>query len=198
MFDIDIDIPSHIDITKIFPSAVVASRVDKGELVKHNCGVYFQNVPIDAITGFAALPYKTAADLGFTKVDFLHLNLLNSFRTKAEVRQAISSEPDWTLLQDPEIVSRLFHLKNSFEFLSKLKPQSVVELADVVAIIRPAKRALLDRYMRDKVRTRPLLYRLDGDDKTSFRQSHAIAYALSIVMQLNTITSQVLPMEIEL
>lgn len=183
--DIDIDLPPGTDIRKLFPTSIPASRVDKDELIKHPCGHYFENIAVDALTGFAAVPHKEATELGYTKIDFLHLSLLSAFETKTEFRKACRKEPDWTLLKDREIVAQLFQIKNHYDTIQKVSPKSVEELADIVALIRPDKRHLLNDYIRNKQKVRPMLYRSRDDDKSAFRKGHAIAYAVTIVAQLN-------------
>jgi hypothetical protein len=112
MTDIDIDFPTNFVLQKIIPTAVRASMVVDNELVKHPCGHYFQTIPVDSVTDLAAIPYKEAELLGYTKIDFLHLALLNDVQSKAQIRQLISKEPDWTMLHDTTIVSQLFQLSN--------------------------------------------------------------------------------------
>lgn len=185
-FDIDIDIPTGVDITTIFPEFVQASRVEKGKLVPHPCGGYFASVPIDPVTGLCATPFGDAEEYGWTKIDFLHLSLLNTIESRDDLLQLVDTEPDWDLLQDPNVVAGLFQLKNSYDFVKQMKPRSVEDLADVIAIIRPEKRHLLDRYVADKNRTRKVLFQIGEEGAGSFKKAHAIAYALMIVLQLNS------------
>ena len=192
-FDIDIDVPSTIDIGKLFPTAIPASRVQADYLVKHPCGFYFENIPIDSVTKLAAIPFEQAEELDYMKVDFLHLSILNQFSSKAELLKYTKTEPDWSLLEQQEIVQTLFQIKNSWDIVQLIKPRSLTELADLVAIIRPTKRKLIQQYLVNKNRVRPLLYKQDQDDKTSFRRSHAIAYAYLIYIQLNVITAKLAP-----
>lgn len=191
-FDIDLDIPIGTDIRRLFPSAIPASRVEKNELTKHPCGHYFENIAVDALTGLAAIPHKEAADLGYTKVDFLHLSLLSAFKTKTEFRKACRKEPNWALFKDQDVVAQLFQIKNHYDLIQKVSPRSVQELADIVALIRPDKRYLLNDYLRNKQKVRPMLYRSQDDDKSAFRAGHALAYSVTIVAQLNLIESKML------
>ena len=186
-FDIDIDLPVGTDIRRLFPTSIPASRVDKNELVKHPCGHYFENIAIDPLTGLAAIPHKEAIEFGYTKIDFLHLSLLNAFESKAEFRKACRKEPDWNLLKDRAIVAQLFQIKNHYDTIQKVSPKSVLELADIVALIRPDKRHLLNDYVRNKQKVRPMLYRSHDDDKSAFRRGHSLAYSITIVAQLNLI-----------
>lgn len=170
------------------PQAIPASMVRKGELVKHPCGHYFQTMPVDEVTGLAAIPFSDAEDRGFFKIDFLHLSVLDHFTSKDQIRDLVNVQPDWSLLTNPSVVDQLFHLKKHYGLLAQLKPTSVQELADVLALIRPGKRDLLPQYMRNKEATRPLLYASTGD-AYSFKRSHAISYALTIVLQLHQLAN---------
>lgn len=185
--DIDIDLTPTFDPTTLFPEVVVGSNVKNKQLMKHPCGVYFQNIPIDPITKLAAIPHKEATKLGYFKVDFLSLTLLDKVKSKSEIRELIKQEPNWLLLEDEAVVSNLFQIKHQYEIINKIKPKSVQELADVIAIVRPSKRKYLTQYLHDKEKIRPLLYRLEDDDKSSFKRGHAIAYALTIIVELHVI-----------
>lgn len=186
--DIDIDTKSSFMVTTVLPTAVPASMVKDGELVKHPCGHYFQNIPIDPVTGLAAIPYEESEVLGYFKVDFLHLSILDNFNNKDEIRSLIATEPDWTILQDRNNVEKLFQLRRHYDLLAIVKPVCVNDLADCVALIRPNKRDLLSLYLRDKKTARKQIYRTDKDDKSAFRRSHALAYSLTIVLQLHLIS----------
>lgn len=184
--DIDIDFQSSFDPRSLLPQAIPASRVHKGELVKHPCGFYFQNVAVDDQTGLSAIPYEPAEQEGYIKIDFLHLSLLDEFKSKNEIRRLMQKQPKWELLQDPEHVSTLFQIHKHADLLSRVKPSSVEELADCIALIRPGKKHLLEQYLKDKRSTRAELYRKDTSGYY-FKRSHAISYALTIVLQLHMI-----------
>lgn len=187
MPDIDIDFPSSFEPNTLFPTAVKASMVQNNRLTKHPCGYYFQSMPVDDITSLAAIPYDIAPEYGFSKIDFLHLSILDNISSKAELRKLIKTAPNWSILWNASHTTKLFQLHRHFNVLNMIRPTGVVELADCIALIRPAKKHLLDEYNRDKYNTRPKLYRLSGDDKSSFKKSHAIAYALTVVIQLHLI-----------
>lgn len=185
--DIDLDLPSF-DPIKYFPTAVRASMVKDGTLVKHPAGVYFQSVPKDPITSLAAIPYEQAEELGYFKVDFLHLSLLDNIplASKHDVRELIKIEPNWDMLQDEHVVERLFQLKKHFLLLVKLQPRSIEQLADCIALLRPAKRGLVDKYIQAPTRTRAELFKMPLPPGC-FKRGHAIAYALTIVIQMHLI-----------
>ena len=188
--DIDIDCKTSFDPTTIF-DVVPASMVKDGELVKHPVGVYFQKIPRDKITGLSAIPYEQAEELGYFKIDFLHLSLLDNFDSKHEIRTLARIPPDWNLLKDTQVVAKLFQLANHFKVVHSIQPTSIQELADCIALIRPSKRHLISKYVeatpkvRDKIRS--ILYRRDEGDTISFRRGHAISYAVTIVLQLHLI-----------
>lgn len=185
--DIDIDFKTTFDPRRLMKQAVPASMVKNGQLAKHNCGHYFQSIPIDKVTGFAAIPYEEAQILGYFKIDFLHLSVLDKFESKDEMRRMVREEPDWTYLQDEEQVVKLFHISKHADLLARVKPKSVQQLADCLALIRPGKKHLLSKYMQDKnsAAIRKELY--SRSDGYYFKKSHAISYALTIVLQLHLI-----------
>ena len=185
--DIDLDLKTDFDPLEIFDEAIRASMVKNQDLVKHNVGVYFQTIPVDAMTGLAAIPYEQAEEVGYFKVDFLHLSLLDVFESKKEIRELLKIEPDWSLLMRPDIVPKLFQISKQYDLVSKLAPKSVQELADVIALMRPGKRHLVNAYLKDKTLIREELYRKPDDEKYYFKKSHSVAYALNIVLQLHLI-----------
>lgn len=185
MPDIDIDFPTNFSTTKHLKCAVPASMVKSQRLVKHNCGHYFQDIPIDAVTGIAAIPYEEAEVLGYFKIDFLHLSVLDDVTSKEEIRNLLKKEPNWDLLLDEDVVSTLFHVRNHYALLNRVRPRNVQALADCLALIRPNKRLLLEDYIKNPASIRKLIYRAAADDKSAFKRCHAIAYALTIVLQLH-------------
>lgn len=185
--DIDIDISPKTNVDKLF-NLIHASQIQANDIKKHLVGVYFQNIPIDNITGLAAIPYKEAEKLGYYKIDMLHLNLLSKFTSKKEIRDLLKKEPDWKQLEEREVVEKLFHISNHFDMVYKIKPKNVQELADILALIRPGKINLFNKYMKDKKSTREELY--TKRNRSDLRKSHAISYALLIILQLNLLNME--------
>lgn len=191
--DVDIDFQTTFDPLDYFNEAIRASMVNKDcELIKHPAGVYFQAIPKDSLTQLAAIPYKKAEELGYFKFDFLHLSILDYFENKDEIRELIKIEPDWMLLESAVHVQKLFQLGKHYDLVSQVKPKTVQELADCVSLIRPGKRFLLDAYIKNRNAVRTELYRRDPDAKYYFKRSHAVSYALTIVLQLHLIKGKVL------
>jgi len=190
--DVDIDLKTDFNPLDCFTNIVKASMVHNGEIKPHPAGVYFQKIAKDKITGLAAIPFKEAENEGYFKIDFLHLSVLDNFENKDEIRALLKREPDWCLLQSPDVVSKLFQLHNHYDVVKQIKPQSVEDLADCIALIRPGKRHLLDRYLKNKNAIRKVLYKKPINESAYFKKSHSIAYALTIVLQLHLISAGIL------
>lgn len=191
--DIDIDLPTSFKPEEVFPDWVKAMIFDeKNQAVKpHPCGVYPQAIPRDPISGLCAIPYDVAESFGYVKLDFLHLTIYDHFTSREEIVELLEIDPDWNLLLAPSVVEQLFQLSNHFEVVSKAKPRSTEDLADVLALIRPGKRSLLGLYQKDKAACRKLLYAKGDSDEYSFKKAHAISYALVIQLQLHLISAGV-------
>ena len=181
--DIDIDTVDRKRILELFPhtDAVIERN---GKKLKHNTGVYFHKMPTDPFSGMATIDHKQAEDLGFFKIDILNVGIYKDVRDPDHLRELINREPEWELLEHKEISDMLFHVNGHHEILQKLKPRSIVQLAAVLAIIRPAKRHLLSKdwpTILEQVWLRP------DDDSYYFKKSHAIAYAQAVAVQLNLV-----------
>ena len=141
--DIDIDVKDR-DVLLEKLKHIPASIINKGEVKKHNTGVYFTDIPVHPFTNTANIDYKEAEDRGYFKLDILNVSVYEKVKNEKHLQELIDQQPDWSLLEHKEIVEQLFHIHNHFDIVSKLKPKSVEELAAVLAIIRPAKRNLLN------------------------------------------------------
>jgi hypothetical protein len=191
--DIDIDFDNPEKVKKLFADKIViASRVEDNELKKHNVGTYIQNIPKDKVTGLAAIPCMItnekpkrdrAEELGYYKFDFLKASLLERVESKEELDRLIKTEPDWSLLEEPNFVKNLWHIGNHFDVVFQVKPKSILELADVMALIRPGKRGLLDKYLRDPEGIRTELYTKRAPE--DMRKSHCLPYAMLIVVNMH-------------
>lgn len=185
--DVDIDISPTVDIASLFPTWRKAAVVREGKYTPHPCGVYPQSIPEDPVTKLAAIPYDDAEDIGYFKIDFLNLTVYQKFKSRKDIEDLLKIEPDWTLLQLPSNHQKLFQLANHGELLLKLKPSTIEELADVIALIRPGKRQLVPLYAKDKGLARPIIWKKDADGGYAFKKSHALSYAHVIVLQLHLI-----------
>lgn len=187
MPDIDIDFLDRDKALELFKH-IKASRVDDGKLIKHNTGVYFHEVPVKAEEGICAVPYEEAEEQGYFKIDFLNVGLYKGVRDEEHLIQLMEATPLWDLLQDDNFNSLLFHVNGHGGILREMKPRCIQELAAVLAMIRPAKRHLIGKPWKEvmaEVWTKP------ENDEYFFKKSHATAYAVAIVVQMNLICEQV-------
>ncbi len=188
--DIDIDTPPLFNPLAIFKdNAIKASLIKDKKIQPHPCGVYFQEIPIDPITKLSAIPYDEAEQLGYFKIDFLHLGIYSYFENKDEITALLKIDPEWDLLNSPTVVSKLFQLSKYYNVINKIKPKSISDIADTLALIRPGKSYVLNLYLRDKEKGKKELYKIDPNSSYSFKKSHAYAYALIIVLQLHLINA---------
>ena len=187
MPDIDIDFIDREQALKLFKHTV-ASRNDNGRLVKHNTGVYIHEVPVDAVSGLCSIPYEQAEEQEFFKIDFLNVSIYKGVRDEAHLKQLMEIEPLWDLLLQDEFVDLLFHLNGHGAILRKTCPTSVEELAAVLAMIRPAKRNLIGKSWQEIVKE---VWMKPKTDEYYFKKSHATAYAMAIVVQMNLICESI-------
>lgn len=188
--DIDIDIKSNFKLKDLFPNIIYASQVNNNDLVKHNCGVYFQKIPIDPITSLSAIPYDKGEEEGLFKIDFLSLpSVLGNFNSKEEILEIMKKPINWDLLLNEDIVRTLGHINGHYDLVRNIKPRSIEELADIISLIRPGKRHLIDQYLKDKEKVRKILYIKENNEHYSYKKSHAIAYAMNITLQMRCHTT---------
>jgi DNA polymerase III alpha subunit len=96
----------------------------------------------------------------------------------------METEPLWDLLEQDDFSSLLFHVNGHGSILRQMKPTSIPQLAAVLAMIRPAKRYLIGKDW-DSVMTE--IWTKPEGDEYFFKKSHATAYAMAIVVQMNLI-----------
>ncbi len=186
--DIDIDFPSREKaLAKLWhvPAAMVNS---KGERTKHKTGVYFQDIPIDPVDGLAVYDFNEAADRGYFKIDFLPNYIYDGVRDETHMIDLLVKEPDWSLFEKREVVEKLAQLSDHYDSVQVIKPRSIEDLAICIAVIRPGKKHLLNCGM-DEIRSE-IWKPVAG---YSYKKSHAIAYAASIVVQLNLMCEKANP-----
>jgi hypothetical protein len=166
---------------------IAAARELNGDMVRHQTGVYFQDIPSDPFSGLASIPYKDAADLGYFKIDFLNYSIYDGVRDEDHLVELLNREPEWSLLEDRDIVPNFVHIGDHFGTVQRIKPRSIEDLAVVLALIRPAKRGLMLK-PRDQIDRE--VWVIDPNDKYAFKRGHAIAYAASVVVQMNLLVEQ--------
>ena len=187
MPDIDIDFDDRDSALKLFRH-IRASRVDQGQLIKHNTGVYFHAVPVNAEANVCAVPYDQAETQGYFKIDFLNVGIYKGVRDEAHLVELMNQEPLWDLLEDDSFVALLFHVNGHGDILRQMKPKTVEQLAAILAIIRPAKRHLVGESWSIILKE---VWQKTENNEYYFKKSHATAYAVAIVVQMNLICEKI-------
>jgi len=179
-FDIDLDFASRDDALAGLKH--IAAGIDrKGEMEKHNTGVYFQPIPYNPLTQMANIDHKVAEELGYVKVDFLNVSIYEDVKDEEHLVRMMK-DPPWEMLDHEPIVKQLFHIGDYFWLVDKLKPKSLDQLAMVLAIMRPSKKHLI-HYTWDRIGQE--IWEKPTNGGYAFKQSHAYAYAMAIIVQMN-------------
>jgi DNA polymerase III alpha subunit len=184
MPDIDIDFADRTKALDILKH--IDARLDSSSK-KHNTGVYCTSIPYNPLTGVSTLDYKTAEQRGYFKIDFLNVSVYEGITSKDHLTRLMETEPLWDLLLEDDFVNKLFHVNGHVGILREMKPQTIEQLAAVLAIIRPAKRYLIGKdwnIVNSEVWQKP------ESDEYYFKKAHAVAYAHVIVVQMNLICEQ--------
>ena len=187
MPDIDIDFSDRTRALELFDHTA-ASRVDNGQVKPHNTGIYVTSIPKDERNNLSTIEYKTAEERGYFKIDFLNVGVYEGVRSEEHLKLLMETEPLWDLLLQDDFVNLLFHLNGHGDIIRKTQPTSVEQLSAVLAMIRPAKRYLIGKdwtTIMTEVWTKPET----GD--YYFKKSHATAYAVAIIVQMNLICEQI-------
>jgi hypothetical protein len=186
--DIDIDFADR-DLALEDLLHIPASRMENGAFKKHNVGVYFQDIPTDAMTGWASLPYKEAESRGYFKIDFLNLHIYNKVRDEEHLLELMEREPEWDILEIESVVNELFHINGHFDVVESMKPRTIEQMAMVLALIRPAKRHLVGRSWAE---VEAEIWTNVDDDKYGFKKAHALSYSYVVIIQMNLFVEQAL------
>lgn len=187
MPDIDIDFADRTKILNIVPH-VTAAIIENDSVKKHNTGVYFHTIPTNPLTDTASIDYKLAEQRGYFKIDFLNVNVYKDIKNEEHLIRLMETEPLWDLLEQDEFTNLLFHLNGHGNILRIMKPKNILQLAAVLALIRPAKRHLVGKpwdQVLEEVWIKP------ENDEYYFKKSHAVSYAIVIVVQMNLICESV-------
>ena len=183
MPDIDIDFADR-DLALSRIKHIRASRLDRNDTVPHNTGIYLQSIPVNPITNLSTIDYKTAEDRGYFKLDFLNVSIYKDVRDEAHFKTLMETEPLWDLLEQDDFNSLLFHVNGHGSILRQMKPKSILQLAAVLAMIRPAKRHLIGETWTTVMET---IWTKPTDGEYYFKKAHAVAYAMAVAVQMNLI-----------
>jgi hypothetical protein len=182
-FDVDIDMANRDNFLKLVD--VIPASIEKDSMfTKHNTGVYFQNIPKFPLEGYSTIDHKQAEQDGWFKLDVLNNNVYTDIIDETHLNKLLETEPMWELLEHKEVVEQLFHINNHYDLILQHKPKTVEQLAMILAIIRPGKRHLAGKTWTE---IEADVWNKPSNDEYFFKKSHAIAYALTIIVQLNLI-----------
>jgi DNA polymerase III alpha subunit len=183
MPDIDIDFADR-DLALSCIKHIRASRLDRNDIVPHNTGIYLQSIPVNPLANLSTIDYKTAEDRGYFKLDFLNVSIYKNVRDEEHLKTLMETEPLWDLLEQDDFSSLLFHINGHGSILRQMKPTSILQLAAVLAMIRPAKRHLIGENWTTVMET---IWTKPTDGEYYFKKAHAVAYAMAVVVQMNLI-----------
>lgn len=175
--DIDIDVANRDALLQYVKHTRAYGEKDG----VHKVGIYAQGIPYNPKLDAAAVEFKEAEEYGFFKFDIINNSVYDNVKDDAHLERAMR-EPDWSLLEDKQIVEQLVHIHDYASLVGTMKPSTVEELAMVLALIRPAKNYLIGKSWGD-IRADIWVKPVDGG--YYFKKAHAIAFAVSIVVQLN-------------
>lgn len=188
MPDIDIDFANREDVLQRIPHRIARLGNNK----KHNTGIYATEIPHNPVDNLATIDYKTAEERGYFKLDFLNVSIYQDVRDEEHLQQLMTKEPIWELLQNTEFVDQLFHLSGHGALLKKTCPTSVEQLAAVLSMIRPSKRHLQDEPWEIIEKE---IWKTPENGEYFFKKSHAISYAMAVVVHMNLLCEQMLEKE---
>lgn len=179
-FDVDIDLANRDLLLAKLPKYINASQPKGDDLTKHNTGIYLQNIPKYPIQNISTIPYDEAEERGYFKIDLLNNSIYNGIKNETHLNELLAQEVNWSLFEFEEIVEQLAHINNHFEIVKQHPPKSIEQLAMILAMIRPGKRHLVGNTWE--------VIEKEVWEKTEdyfFKRSHALSYAVSIIVQLN-------------
>lgn len=181
--DIDIDFGDRQQILNVL-SHVPAGIVRNGELVRHNTGVYFTDIPRDPATGTASIDHKVAEDRGYVKLDLLNVGIYSQVTSEQHLLELMQRDPPWDRLYDPEFCAQVIHIGNHYDTLIKMPEavNSIERMAMFLAVIRPAKRFLIGVNWREVAQE---VWDVPGDGGYYFKKSHSVAYAQLVAVHMN-------------
>jgi len=188
--DIDIDFADRNRALAAMPH-VPASIIRDGKITKHNTGVYFHLAPIDPVTGLCSMDYEAAETRGLFKIDMLNVGVYEMVRDEQHLLDLMSRPLDWNVFQDHQFVAKLFHLGNYADLCARCKPQSISDIAMLLALIRPGK-----KHLQQRCETRGFssisseIWQKEDGEAYEFKKSHAHGYAVLVYVHANLLVEK--------
>lgn len=181
--DIDIDVADRDQILK-YIDHVPASRVQDNQVLKHNTGIYVTGIPVDPVSGLASIDYQSAETRGYTKIDVLNNSVYRLVRDRQHLQELLEKQPPWHRLRRQEYFSQIVHIGNHYNLYLQLSEpiSSLDQMAQFLALIRPAKRYLVGRSWEEMARE---IWLPNADGQYQFKMSHSYSYAHLVVVHMN-------------
>lgn len=190
--DVDLDVSDRDKALASLRKFIQASQVNDGKMSPHNTGIYFQKIPVDPTNGLSAFPYKEAEEIGYFKVDLIPNHVYDLVESNEELDELLEAPVDWSWFQDKRFFEnedsryRLTHLAKYHHLCEMYPPQSVEDVACLIAVIRPRKKYLVGEPW--DVIKRVVWQKLDEEgDEYFFKKSHAVAFAILVVLHAQLI-----------
>jgi len=196
--DLDIDVKDRGKVVSYFPNAIIGSQLDKKRkiITPHNNGVYFQNIPVDPVSGLSAFPYDMAEELfGFYKIDLLPNHVYDLVEDEEDLVELLNRPVDWSWFLDERFYTNedtkliLTHLGNYNWLCNKYPPTSIEDIAVLIALVRPRKKYLYQNKKSWTFIKSVIWEKLDTENTKQyfFKKSHAIAFAHLVVLHAQII-----------
>lgn len=204
--DVDLDVEDREAVVSLFPEAIIASQLsaDRARLVKHNTGLHFQQIPVDPLNGMATFPYDIAEELGYYKVDVITYHAYDGVEDEEHLIDLLGvAEGDyypWVWFQEERFFTnedtklQVTQLANHFGICQQYPPESVSDVAALIALIRPRKKYLIGepfRVIREKIWKKLPEEESDKAGNYFFKKSHAFAFALVLLVQMQLLDQKV-------
>lgn len=184
--DVDLDVAHRDAAIAALKGFVLASNLNTDQLTPHPTGLYLQQVPADPVTGLAAFPYDVAEAFGYYKIDVLTNSVYVGIDHEDHLLDLLDEPTDWNWFQDVDFTRSLFHFGGMVEaglsmaeVVASYRPQSVDDLACLMAIKLPAKKYLIGEKWP---KVRECIWLKEPSGKPQFKKSHAVSYALAVTV----------------
>jgi len=181
--DVDIDFADRNDILNLIKH-IPARQETNTESKHHNSGVYVTDILYDPIHDCASIDYKEADERGYFKIDFLNVSVYKQIKDQTQYDLLLTQEPSWKKLLEKEFCEQIIHIGNHYELVHTLQPNSIPRMAMFLALIRPAKRHLLDKSWEEISKT---IWDKPIGGSYYFKKAHAISYAMLVALHMNII-----------
>ena len=189
--DIDIDFADR-DLVLNLIRHTPARQLVQGQVRRHNSGVYVTDIPRDPINDCAAIDYEQAEKRGYFKIDLLNMSVYQLVKSSTHYQEMLAATPPWDRLwQDTAWAKQLVHVGNYTDLLKNMRPATIPQMAAFISIIRPGKAHLQNQPWKDVFATV-----WDGDDSQgyTFKKSHSLSYAMLVVLHMNLLNQDDVPM----